>query len=72
MKVILGTLAAAMIAGVAFAQPAEARCMWNGYAWECFHPGPHYGWWRGRHEGWRDHDHWRHHAWRDRDWGDWR
>ena len=45
MKFVLGALAAAVIAGVAFVQPAEARCFWNGFAMECFHPAP-YAWHR--------------------------
>lgn len=36
MKLILGALTAAVIAGVAFVQPAEARCFWNGFAMECY------------------------------------
>lgn len=69
MKIILGTLAAAVLASVAFAQPAEARCAWNGFAWQCW-GGPRYGGWE-RHHHWRDHDHWRG-GWHDRDWRDWR
>jgi len=53
MKVILGSLAAAMLFGAVWAQPAEARCFWNGFATVCTHHywgGPwhrHYGWYRG-------------------------
>ena len=54
MKVILGSLAAAMLFGAVWAQPAEARCFWNGFATVCYHHhywgGPwyrHYGWYRG-------------------------
>lgn len=47
MKFVLVALAAAVIAGVAFVQPAEARCFWNGFAMECFHEGPHF--WHERH-----------------------
>lgn len=36
MRFVLGALAAAMIAGIAFVQPAEARCFWNGFAMECY------------------------------------
>ena len=42
MKFALGVLAAAVIAGVAFVQPAEARCFWNGFAMECFHSNPYF------------------------------
>lgn len=35
MRIILGTIAAAaVLVGIA-AQPAQARCAWNGYAWVC-------------------------------------
>jgi hypothetical protein len=30
---------AAAIAGVAFVQPAEARCFWNGFETVCVHHG---------------------------------
>jgi len=54
MKYVLGALAAVtLFAGVASAQPAEARCFWNGYGWNCSH-GPHH-YWNG----------WHHHHWRD-------
>lgn len=47
MKYILGALAAVtLLVGVAASQPAEARCFWNGFAWECIHHGP---WWWHRH-----------------------
>jgi hypothetical protein len=53
MKFILGALAAVtLLVGVAASQPAEARCFWNGFGWECFHhygPGP---WWWHRHHHW--------------------
>src|SRR5437588_12499053 len=43
MKFILSALGAvALLVGVAAAQPAEARCFWNGFALECFHQ-PHFG-----------------------------
>jgi len=45
MKYTLGAIAAAIIAGTAFVQPAEARCMWDGAAWQCWHQ-PHYGFYR--------------------------
>jgi hypothetical protein len=31
MRFILGVLIAVAIAGVAFVQPAEARCFWSGF-----------------------------------------
>ncbi len=44
MKVILGALAAVtLLVGVTAAQPAEARCFWNGFAMECYRPYHH--WW---------------------------
>jgi len=52
MKILLGALTAVtLLVGVAATQPAEARCFWNGYAWQCWHP--HHNW------------NWRHHYWRD-------
>jgi hypothetical protein len=35
-KFVLATLAALAIGTAAFAQPAEARCWWNGYSWHCW------------------------------------
>jgi hypothetical protein len=56
MKFVLGALAAVtLLVGVAASQPAEARCYWNGYGWQCWHH-PHY--WGG---GW--HRHWHPHGW---------
>lgn len=60
MKFVLGAFAAAVIAGVAFVQPAEARCFWNGFAMECFHSNPYF--WGHRHF-YRDFD--RPHFYRD-------
>lgn len=37
MKLILGAAAAAVIAGIAFVQPAEARCFFNGFETVCVH-----------------------------------
>ena len=42
MKFVLGAVAAAVLAGAAFVQPAEARCFWNGFAMECYHSAPYY------------------------------
>ncbi len=39
MRFILGALTAVAIAGVAFVQPAEARCFWNGFETVCVHHG---------------------------------
>ena len=48
MKFVLGAVAAALIGSTtAFVQPAEARCFWNGFAMECYHPAPFY--WHERH-----------------------
>lgn len=50
MKYVLSALAAVtLLVGVAASQPAEARCFWNGFGWECFHHGP---WWWHRHHHW--------------------
>jgi hypothetical protein len=37
MRFVLGMLAAAVITGAAFIQPAEARCFWNGFDTVCVH-----------------------------------
>ena len=47
MRFVLGAIAAAVLAGAMFVQPAEARCFWNGYAMECYgtsfyHPWRHH------------------------------
>ena len=47
-KFVLATVAALLLGTAAFAQPAEARCWWNGYSWHCWHP---YGGWY-RHHYW--------------------
>jgi hypothetical protein len=50
MRFALGALAAiTLLAGVAASQPAEARCFWNGFGWQCWHH-PHHYW-----GGWRHH-----------------
>jgi hypothetical protein len=57
MKYILGALTAiTLLAGVAAAQPAEARC-WGPAPWQCggYHHHDH-GW------GWH-HRYWHHHGW---------
>jgi hypothetical protein len=36
MKILLPALAAVMVIGaVATATPAQARCWWSGYGWQC-------------------------------------
>jgi hypothetical protein len=60
MRFVLGAIAAVVLAGAAFVQPAEARCFWNGFAMECYRSGPHY--WHERHV-YRDFD--RPHFYRD-------
>jgi hypothetical protein len=56
MKIVLGALAAAtLLVGVAASQPAEARCFWNGYGWQCWHSHHYWG-------GWHRH-HWYRHGW---------
>lgn len=48
MKFILSALTAVtLLAGIAASQPAEARCFWNGFGWECVHHSG--GWWWHRH-----------------------
>mgnify|MGYP001237917368 CR=1 FL=1 len=61
MKAILGILVAAgILGGIAVAQPAEAACRWNGYAWHCWHPGGYgYPGWRHPHPRWHHHGYWR-------------
>jgi len=58
MRFILGALAAMAIAGVAFVQPAEARCFWNGFETVCVHHGFGGGFGPGfyRHHMYRDFD----------------
>jgi len=52
MKFFLSALTAVtLLAGIAASQPAEARCFWNGFGWECVHH--HYGPW-----AWHRHHHW--------------
>jgi hypothetical protein len=53
-KLIIGALAAFLLGTAVFAQPAEARCFWNGFATVCNGPP---GW--ARHHYWGPH-HWRH------------
>ena len=49
MKFLVGALAAVtLLVGVAASQPAEARCFWDGFAWQCFHRPHHYGYWHHR------------------------
>jgi hypothetical protein len=56
MKFVVGALAAVtLLVGVAASQPAEARCFWNGFGWECWHH-PHY--WGGWHRHWYRHGWW--------------
>ena len=54
-KIVIATLAAFLLGAAVTAQPAEARCEWNGYAWHCWHP---YAWW------WHHHHHWGPYEWR--------
>ena len=55
MRFILGAIMAAALAGVAFVQPAEARCFWNGFETVCVrHSGPMFGY--DRHHFYRDFD----------------
>jgi hypothetical protein len=49
-KFVIATLAALTLGTAAFAQPADARCWWNGFAWVCSHPVVHS--WRWHHSAW--------------------
>jgi hypothetical protein len=60
MKFVLGAIAAAVITGAAFVQPAEARCFWNGFETVCIH---HQGMYRDF-----DRPYWRDHGPRDFGW----
>ena len=37
-KIVIATLAAFLLGTAALSTPAEARCWWNGYAWNCWRP----------------------------------
>jgi hypothetical protein len=41
VKKILGALAAIILALTLFSPPAEARCWWNGWHWQCWHHRHH-------------------------------
>jgi len=61
MKYLIGALTAVtLLVGVAAAQPAEARCFWNGAGWNCWNH-PHEGWYHHHHHYWHR-DYW-HHDW---------
>ncbi len=62
MRFVLGAVAAALLAGAAFVQPAEARCFWDGFAMQCEHSGPLF---YGHRHFYRDFDR---PIYRDRDW----
>jgi hypothetical protein len=42
MKLLLGTFAVVVLAGVLFAPAAEARCWLNSHGWQCPHPVQHH------------------------------
>jgi hypothetical protein len=42
VKKTLGALAAVILALMLFSPPAEARCWWNGWRWQCHHRHHHY------------------------------
>ena len=47
MRILLGALAAVtLLVGIGAAQPASARCFWNGFAMECYRPHHSHWWWR--------------------------
>ena len=65
MKYLLSALAAFMLLGALMSTPAEARCWWNGWGWQC--APRYYGYYRPyyrpywgyhRHHYWRHHRHW--------------
>ena len=59
-KLVLASLAALAIGTVAFAQPADAACWRNGFAWHCWphhHVWYHHPW----HYGWHGPHWWHHH-----------
>ena len=35
MKLMLSALAGGLLLGAVTSTPAEARCWWNGYSWQC-------------------------------------
>jgi len=37
VKTIATALAAIVLSALFWSQPAEARCLWNGYRWHCTH-----------------------------------
>jgi hypothetical protein len=37
VKTIYAALAAIILSGLVWSSPAEARCWWNGYRWQCTH-----------------------------------
>jgi hypothetical protein len=53
-KIVLAALTALLLGSAVLASPAEARCWWNGYAMQCWHP---HAWW------WHHHPYWRHYGW---------
>jgi hypothetical protein len=61
-KMILGGFTALLLGTAALVPQAEARCWWNGFAWNCSYPhrwwGPHTYWWHPWH-----HRYYHHYAW---------
>ena len=37
MKKLIIALAAVVVSALLWSQPAEARCWWNGWRWQCSH-----------------------------------
>lgn len=58
MKVVFGAIAAAMLVGAVWAQPAEARCFWNGFETVCVRHGDGFGWHHRWHRDWGWHHRW--------------
>jgi len=60
-NIIIATSAAFLFGVAALAQPAEARCFWNGFAMECYHhPYP---------DRWERHRYWGPPPWEYRHYG---
>jgi hypothetical protein len=62
-RFVLAGVTAVFLGTALMSSPAEARCWWNGFSWQCWHPHPwawraHPGWWwRGHPAAWRWHTH---------------
>ncbi|MBO0739481.1 MAG: hypothetical protein J2P48_23575 [Alphaproteobacteria bacterium] len=52
-RFVLAGLTAFLLGTALLSSPAEARCWWNGFSWQCW--GPHPVWWHHPHPWWRGH-----------------